>query len=429
MLLRMNFAVATLLAFVASSFGQEPFASPRVPGEATDVVVDSTQTLGESTQVFGDSTLLPSCATDACGEFQFSNKSPGWVSGEFLFGWVRQSRLPALVTTSPAGTPEEDAGVLGLATTQTLFSGRVNDDVRGGFRLGGGYTFDMDYGRGVEAGFSFLASQSSISRASSSDNMPILARPYTDVNTGDRAAVLIAFPNSATTGTTTGSVSVKSDSGAFYEAHLDLSERIWSNGFVTLGGLFGYRFSRYDDGLTIRQTLHVDPAILANSQIRAFDNFSTKNQFNGLDMGLRAEMNWQNVTLNVLGKLAAGNVHREVDIQGHQVKTVGTDSFTQAGGVYALISNIGTHRDNEWNVIPELGGTLTWQMRPNTRLRLGYSGTLFKHIATAGKQIDFTVNPELFDADPLAFPRRPQFHMNRSDLWIQTLNLGVDFTF
>ena len=36
MLLRMIFAVATLLAFVASSFAQEPIASPQMLGETTE---------------------------------------------------------------------------------------------------------------------------------------------------------------------------------------------------------------------------------------------------------------------------------------------------------------------------------------------------------------------------------------------------------
>src|SRR5438876_765945 len=36
-----------------------------------------------------------------------------WVSADYLFGWVRASKLPPLVTTSLAGTPRAEAGVLG----------------------------------------------------------------------------------------------------------------------------------------------------------------------------------------------------------------------------------------------------------------------------------------------------------------------------
>ena len=35
-----------------------------------------------------------------------------WVTGEFLFGWSAAMNFSPLVTTSPAGTSQADAGVL-----------------------------------------------------------------------------------------------------------------------------------------------------------------------------------------------------------------------------------------------------------------------------------------------------------------------------
>src|SRR5437868_8563481 len=45
--------------------------------------------------------------------------APGrlWFSADYLSGWVQPARLPPLVTTSPAGTPLAQAGVLGLPAT------------------------------------------------------------------------------------------------------------------------------------------------------------------------------------------------------------------------------------------------------------------------------------------------------------------------
>ncbi|MCE9524663.1 MAG: BBP7 family outer membrane beta-barrel protein, partial [Planctomycetales bacterium] len=40
---------------------------------------------------------------------------------EYLMWWGRGQNIPALVTTSPNGTPQNEAGVLGFPNTTTLF--------------------------------------------------------------------------------------------------------------------------------------------------------------------------------------------------------------------------------------------------------------------------------------------------------------------
>src|SRR5580704_1335431 len=42
-----------------------------------------------------------------------SSGDRGWVDAEYLLWWMRGQTVPALVTTSPAGTPMSSAGVLG----------------------------------------------------------------------------------------------------------------------------------------------------------------------------------------------------------------------------------------------------------------------------------------------------------------------------
>ncbi len=58
-----------------------------------------------------------------------------WVSGDYLFTFMRGSNVPALVTTSPSGTPKNEAGVLGNPGTTTLFGGgdRIDGDLRTAF--------------------------------------------------------------------------------------------------------------------------------------------------------------------------------------------------------------------------------------------------------------------------------------------------------
>lgn len=350
-----------------------------------------------------------------------------WVTGEFLFGWAAGASFSPLVTTSPTGTDQSVAGVLGESTTTTLLGGTQSSGLLPGFRLGAGYLYDQDSGSGVEAGFLFLSSNSSNFFFDSADHNGILGRPYTDATSGDPAAVLVGFP-----GNSTGTINVESKVGDFYSVNLDMTERIWDeeSGW-RMDALFGYRFASFSDKLRIQQ--HIDPTALPGTSIDSTDDFAAKNTFNGLDLGLRTTYQWSDrLSLNVLTKVAAGNMHRTVNIRGQTVTTVtgSPPPVTANGGVYALSSNIGDHRQNDWTVLPEAGANLVWKFRSNMNLRLGYSLIYLTKAARADNQIDFTVNPNLFPPeDPMATPQRPTYRVQNADFWIQSLNLGLDVTF
>ena len=57
--------------------------------------------------------LTPSALPSEYG--QAGNATRFWVAGEYVSWFVQGSRLPPLVTTSPAGTPLGSAGVIGGA--------------------------------------------------------------------------------------------------------------------------------------------------------------------------------------------------------------------------------------------------------------------------------------------------------------------------
>jgi hypothetical protein len=351
-----------------------------------------------------------------------------WVTAEYLFAWVQGTTLPALITTSPPGTARATAGVIGVPGTSPVFGGPVNGDVRSGVRFDAGYWFDPDRTFGIEAGMMMLESQATIFGASSGGT-PILARPYLDATTGLPQAALIAFP-----GLSSGSVDVKATSGNFYEAHVDLSETFLTNGPFRLNALAGYRFFRFDDALRIGQTIvPTGGAFAPGTQLATTDSFRTHNTFNGVDLGLRGQFAWQNLTLSVLGKIAVGYVHRDVFISGSQTVSVpGAAPVTSTGGLYALSSNVGTFGSNDWGMLPELGVNLAWQVNSYLQLRVGYSILWLDRVARAVDQIDFTVNPNLIPPAAAAptGPNRPAFNdTNRQDVWIQALSFGVTFTF
>ena len=352
-----------------------------------------------------------------------------WVSGDYAAYWISGSRLPALVTTSPAGTAQASAGALGQPGTTTLFGGNVaNDDIRSGLRLGAGYWLGDDRKLGIEAGFFMLESQLSLFSASSSTN-PILARPFTDATTFSQQAVLVAFP-----GVTTGAIGAQVSSGNFYEAHLDLAYKVVdSTGPLHLDALLGYRFFQFNEGLRVQQSMvPLNPVFVTGTTIQAEDDFGVNNQFHGVDLGLRPRFVWDSLTLDLLAKVSIGDMYQEASVIGAQVITVpGTTALQRPGGVLALGTNNGSYRSNVLAVIPEFGATLGWRITSNVQIRLGYSVLMLNQVARVGDEVNTTVNSNRFPGlnPPGGGINEPAFSFNRNNTWINGATLGIEFSY
>ncbi|MCI0640796.1 MAG: BBP7 family outer membrane beta-barrel protein [Gemmataceae bacterium] len=356
-----------------------------------------------------------------------SSVGPWWALTEYQVVRISSANLPPLITTSPPGTARAEAGVIGAPGASVLVGGSVNDDPRSGFRFDFGRWFGAAQHIGVEAGFTILESQSSIFSLNSDGNT-ILARPFTNADTELPQAVLVAFP-----GSSAGTVDIRAISDNFYEFHVDFTEKFLDIPAVTLTSILGYRYYRYDEGLRIFQSIApTDPTFVPGTLLATTDEFVSRNDFHGLDMGARAQFfGGQGWSLEILGKAAVGYLRRQTSIKGDQMVLVpGVAPVVNTGGVYALSSNIGVHSSREWTAFPELGVTLGWQMTSNLRVSVGYRAMFLIDIARAHDQIDFTVNPNLFP--PALQPTgaaRPLFRDGQDSISIQSINFGVELTF
>jgi Putative beta barrel porin-7 (BBP7) len=353
-----------------------------------------------------------------------------WATADGLIGWIQRTTLPPLVTTSLPGTSQNTAGVLGQSTTSILFQGPVNDDGRGGFRLGTGYWFDCEHTLGIDAGFWMLGSDST-SFAAASNGDPILARPFFNALTGKQDAQLIAFPSTIIS--TTGAVKATASSGDYYDWHVDLLGNLVNNCWCRLDGLLGYRYFHYNEGLRVGTAISPSGnGIVPGTEIVTVDQFETKNLFNGIDFGVKTRLTWCDWSLDLLAKAAVGDVVRDVDIRGSQIVTVpGANTVQNTGGLLALKSNIGHHTSNDWTILPEFGATLNWQVCCHVKVSAGYSFLLLEDIARAAEQVDLRVNPNLLPGpgSSTAGPPLPAFNLNKGDVWIQTLSLGMEISF
>ena len=97
---------------------------------------------------------VPAMAADSAADATASVTDRFWVGAEYLRWTVKGDKLPALVTTSPPGTPLAQGGVLGFPGTAVLFGdSTVNDGWRSGGRAQAGFWFDDRRTSGIETSF------------------------------------------------------------------------------------------------------------------------------------------------------------------------------------------------------------------------------------------------------------------------------------
>ena len=137
------------------------------------------------------------CADGNCGCCsQCCHRYDTWGSVEFLMWWAKGTSLPPLVTTSPAGTPQAQAGVLGFPGTSTLFGDQLGGNkLQGGGRVTAGIWLDPDHNVAVGGRFFGLGGDTSRFNQASGGN-PILAIPFFNasplINRED--SLLLAYP-------------------------------------------------------------------------------------------------------------------------------------------------------------------------------------------------------------------------------------------
>ena len=139
----------------------------------------------------------------------------------------------------------------------------------------------------------------------------------------------------------------------------------------------------------------------------------------------------ESLSVGLVTKLAVGDLNRSIGITGRtHVAVPGATPADFSGGLLALSSNSGVFNSNDWTIVPEFGVNLGWNIRRNLEMHLGYSFLFWSEVARASEQVDVRVNPNLIPP-PMgaATPSLPSFTLRKSDIWVHSITLGLEYRF
>jgi hypothetical protein len=458
---------AFLACSIVTAGGNHLFAAEKSSDENAELIATPTPSEDnnqiDATEV--SSTIEEPCDNGCtyCGVPLCSPQGRLWVRGDWMMWWTKGVDMPALVTTSPQGTSQDQAGVLGQPGTTVLFGdSTVYNDGRSGVRITIGGWLDNCHRWGLEADWLTLAGKS-IGYEQSSTGNPILARPffnvqdvYFDTETEQfetqvpaEDAQLKAYP-----GVVTGSVTVSG--GDYFESvgaalRYNLSccpceEPCVDECDAGCGGcgscdplrmyytrtdlLLGYRNYLLGDNLNIHEDIF---DVQRDARFQITDVFNARNEFHGTEIGLNTELRRGRWSLGLLAKMAVGNNHQTVRINGSTTITnAAGDVATYPAGIYAVGTNSGIYTRDQFLVIPQLNLEMGYQLTCRLRTFVGYNLIYWAPVMRASDQIDRNLDPRNFPPpDPTQGPATPfpQYLGKCTNFWAQGVNVGAEVRF
>ena len=156
---------------------------------------------------------------------------------------------------------------------------------------------------------------------------------------------------------------------------------------VSVDGYLGYRYLSLEEKLFISENLTTadgGPPV----SFAVADQFRTKNQFNGGQIGLETEFRHGRWFLDLDTKVAVGEMHQVVDIEGSTAITDSTGAVTRfTGGLLAQPTNMGVHGRDHFAFVPETSLRLGYQVCEGLRLFAGYDYLYVSSVVRPGRKL------------------------------------------
>lgn len=361
---------------------------------------------------------------------------------EYLLWWMTAAQYPALATTTsaPGAVPSLAAGngFLGDPTTSVLLGdGTIGGRQRQGLRLRAGWWFDDCGTCGIDASYFVLGRKTdTFSYTSDASGSPVITRPFFAPNvnpiTGQiigETGEIVAFPNFSA-----GTLTVQTAS-SLWGADLNFRRACARSCDFESFWFAGFRFLSLSDSLQITEYINTLPGNAADplgTQVVVQDQFQTRNRFYGAQVGGSIERNRNRVSIGMRGSLALGTTHQEVTIDGAQLRNrPGIPPATFQGGLLAAGPNLGSFTSNHFSVVPEATFNIGYWLTPNMKVYAGYNVLYWSNVVRPGDSIDRVVDVTFVPNPPPGIAasglNRPQPQFQQSSLWVQGIQLGMEW--
>lgn len=457
---RMVAAVTMALAVAGQSWAQERNAPmpirPDMPGRATV----SNSIVGEQKPVEGGDkkveTVAPpvtnaptSPVADAC-QPNCNGTKPSLLdnhTGPPYQLWLSASYLSWRISDMPLPQTLGQINGQTFAGNQDIDFGNFN-----GLRINGGMWFGCQHVNGLEFN-GFWLQQKTQTDARSGDGIVgvFVTRPIIDALPNEVFNVLVSAPGGLA-GTLTSTAS--SQLGSW---EVNFVRNLWYECGCSFDALIGAKYIDLEEDLTLvqnSQALAGAPFVLNNSapiynQLNITDQFHTRNQMWGAQIGGRFEIRRGIYFGTLTGKVALGPNHQTTDLLGQTVATTpagqrdtgvggllvqpGGEVVPNSGGQVQQYSNGGTRKTDWFAVSPEVGVQVGAQLTQSLRCHIGYNFLYINNVVRPGDLIDTTINRKYVPFSDQyrsnSGPDRPQALFGRDDFIAHGVEVGLQFQF
>jgi hypothetical protein len=373
---------------------------------------------------------------------------------EYLSWFFKNSPISAPLVTSGsllANLP----GALGEFGTQVLIGNEsINTHRHSGGRFALGHWLDANQKFGVEGVYFFLSPTKRRQTISTSGQLgsPTLAVPLFDSSgfTSQRSPgeSIYVLPGPFMTSAGFAGKFILALTNRLQGAETNALFNFYDTCYLGITALAGFRWAQLHEGLSFDvKTMGAAGAPTSGQFFNSFDRFKTQNNFYGVQLGIRAKYEYTKFFGQILARVAFGDMHENINIQGHSMTSNGTLFFPVEGfagrlikgGIFAQPSNIGQHSKDVLAAIPEIDLKLGYHVMNHVDILVDYGFMYISHVARPGKQINRHINTTrtaLADASralgsaiaPIG-PPGPSFKFYNASFWAQGFGVGLEFNF
>lgn len=369
-----------------------------------------------------------------------------WGSAEYLYWWLQDGSFNApLIAQFNDPTA---GGTLDEIGTQVIYGSGSNNNATqfGGFnggRLTLGRWIDDCNRYGIE-GSGFALQRKSDNFGVSTDNIdlfftiPFFALEPYGINP------ITGLPNPAGEG----SLFLAGDQNTVTVQNKIQTWGVELNGLFNFSnelhfpliGIAGFRYLNLNEQFSLTDSAIYTASAFSpdtNGFAIVSDNFQTKNQFYGFQIGARSNMAYKKATLDLTGKIAIGENYETLKINGQTTIRNSPDPIffpdaSYAAGVFAQPSNSGSFNNRQFAVIPEVQAKLGYFVTPHIHPFLAYNFLCIDNVIRPGDQINRFINPSenpaLAQGQPFTGIPAPLRSFTNTSIWMQGVSAGIEFS-